>query len=44
MIKRSYLEYKNDSAMLFKLDKNLRSSIENQLAQSDTSLNADQKW
>ena len=28
----------------FKLGKNLRNSIENQLAQSDSSLNADQKW
>ena len=30
--------------MWFKLGKNSRSSIENQLAQFDSSLNADQKW
>ena len=30
--------------MWFKLVKNQRSSIENQLVQSDSSLNADQEW
>ena len=30
--------------MWFKLGENLRSSNENQIAQSDSSLNADQKW
>ena len=30
--------------MWFKLGKNYRSSIENQLAQSDSLLNVDQKW